>query len=170
MSWTRRRSKLDLPLEKSVYVKSINVVEMEEERLDGWKKCGWMHGVWMNGSLKCCDGCPVAYHSRCVSILMKKFAEDHWLYSECMCNKISSIHTMEWLVVLIHVDATSLHHGLPSGASIQIFLSSREDFMWTYIYLFVLILQIYSQILAQFILDFLFYFKITKNGDFHTFS
>ncbi|XP_043692169.1 DDT domain-containing protein PTM-like [Telopea speciosissima] len=41
----------------------------------------------MDGSLICCDGCPAAYHSRCVGILKDLLPEGEWYCPECVVGK-----------------------------------------------------------------------------------
>lgn len=41
----------------------------------------------MDGSLICCDGCPAAYHSRCVGITKDLLPEGNWYCPECMIDK-----------------------------------------------------------------------------------
>ncbi|XP_058107146.1 DDT domain-containing protein PTM [Magnolia sinica] len=41
----------------------------------------------MDGSLICCDGCPAAYHSRCVGMAKDLLPEGDWYCPECMVDK-----------------------------------------------------------------------------------
>ncbi|XP_043724576.1 DDT domain-containing protein PTM-like [Telopea speciosissima] len=41
----------------------------------------------MDGSLICCDGCPAAYHSRCVGIAKDLLPEGEWYCPECVVGK-----------------------------------------------------------------------------------
>ncbi|RWR76108.1 DDT domain-containing protein PTM-like protein [Cinnamomum micranthum f. kanehirae] len=41
----------------------------------------------MDGSLICCDGCPAAYHSRCVGVTKDLLPEGDWFCPECMVDK-----------------------------------------------------------------------------------
>ncbi|XP_043692986.1 DDT domain-containing protein PTM-like [Telopea speciosissima] len=41
----------------------------------------------MDGSLICCDGCPAAYHSRCVGILKDLLPEGEWYCPGCVVGK-----------------------------------------------------------------------------------
>ncbi|KOM51112.1 hypothetical protein LR48_Vigan08g193900 [Vigna angularis] len=41
----------------------------------------------MDGSLICCDGCPAAFHSRCVGIASDKLPEGDWYCPECGIGK-----------------------------------------------------------------------------------
>ncbi|KAJ4978874.1 hypothetical protein NE237_009654 [Protea cynaroides] len=41
----------------------------------------------MDGSLICCDGCPAAYHSRCVGIEKDLLPEGEWYCPECVVGK-----------------------------------------------------------------------------------
>lgn len=37
----------------------------------------------MDGNLLCCDGCPAAYHSKCVGIVSELLPEGEWFCPEC---------------------------------------------------------------------------------------
>ncbi|CAL5212450.1 unnamed protein product [Lathyrus oleraceus] len=41
----------------------------------------------MDGNLICCDGCPAAYHSRCVGIASNNLPEGDWYCPECAIGK-----------------------------------------------------------------------------------
>lgn len=40
----------------------------------------------MDGILLCCDGCPSAYHSRCIGVLKNHIPEGPWYCPECKIN------------------------------------------------------------------------------------
>nr|XP_007132372.1 hypothetical protein PHAVU_011G089300g [Phaseolus vulgaris]ESW04366.1 hypothetical protein PHAVU_011G089300g [Phaseolus vulgaris] len=40
----------------------------------------------MDGTLLCCDGCPSAYHSRCIGVLKNHIPEGPWYCPECKIN------------------------------------------------------------------------------------
>ncbi|XAR60083.1 hypothetical protein NMG60_11033325 [Bertholletia excelsa] len=42
----------------------------------------------MDGTLLCCDGCPSAYHSRCIGVSKMSIPEGAWYCHECTLNKI----------------------------------------------------------------------------------
>ncbi|KAL7198312.1 hypothetical protein ACSBR2_020753 [Camellia fascicularis] len=42
----------------------------------------------MDGTLLCCDGCPSAYHSRCIGVSKMFIPEGAWYCPECTINKI----------------------------------------------------------------------------------
>ncbi|MCO5600951.1 hypothetical protein L7F22_055068 [Adiantum nelumboides] len=42
----------------------------------------------MNGNLICCDGCPAAYHSRCVGIARASLPPGDWFCPECIVEKV----------------------------------------------------------------------------------
>lgn len=42
----------------------------------------------MDGMLLCCDGCPSAYHSRCIGVMKMFIPDGPWYCSECTINKI----------------------------------------------------------------------------------
>ncbi|KAK4441426.1 DDT domain-containing protein PTM [Sesamum alatum] len=37
----------------------------------------------LDGNLICCDGCPVAFHSRCAGVVSSLLPEDDWYCPEC---------------------------------------------------------------------------------------
>ncbi|XP_073114009.1 DDT domain-containing protein PTM isoform X2 [Elaeis guineensis] len=41
----------------------------------------------MDGSLICCDGCPAAFHSRCVGVAKDLLPEGYWYCPECLIEK-----------------------------------------------------------------------------------
>ncbi|KAF2300728.1 hypothetical protein GH714_015376 [Hevea brasiliensis] len=41
----------------------------------------------MDGTLLCCDGCPSAYHSRCIGVVKTYMPEGPWYCPECTINK-----------------------------------------------------------------------------------
>ncbi|KAL7084603.1 hypothetical protein ACP275_14G232700 [Erythranthe tilingii] len=41
----------------------------------------------MGGNLICCDGCPAAFHSRCVGVVSSQLPEGEWYCPECSINK-----------------------------------------------------------------------------------
>lgn len=43
----------------------------------------------MDGSLICCDGCPSAYHSKCVGVASSHLPEGDWYCPECLIDKKS---------------------------------------------------------------------------------
>lgn len=42
----------------------------------------------MDGTLLCCDGCPSAYHSRCIGVMKMYIPEGPWYCHECKINMI----------------------------------------------------------------------------------
>ncbi|KAJ0238791.1 PHD finger family protein [Hirschfeldia incana] len=42
----------------------------------------------MDGTLLCCDGCPLAYHSRCIGVLKMYIPDGAWYCPECTINKM----------------------------------------------------------------------------------
>jgi hypothetical protein len=51
--------------------------EGSDGNTDGCVLCG------AGGSLLCCDGCPAAYHLRCISESSRTIPEGEWLCPEC---------------------------------------------------------------------------------------
>ncbi|GLT51296.1 hypothetical protein SLA2020_247160 [Shorea laevis] len=42
----------------------------------------------MDGTLLCCDGCPSAYHSRCIGVMKMHIPDGSWYCPECTIDKI----------------------------------------------------------------------------------
>ncbi|RZS14486.1 hypothetical protein BHM03_00046178, partial [Ensete ventricosum] len=61
------------------------VQEMPEETADGNSDDCCLCG--MDGSLICCDGCPAAFHSRCVGVAKDLLPEGDWYCPECLMDK-----------------------------------------------------------------------------------
>ncbi|CAA7405415.1 unnamed protein product [Spirodela intermedia] len=43
----------------------------------------------MDGTLVCCDGCPSAYHSRCIGLMKASLPDGPWYCPECVVNQIA---------------------------------------------------------------------------------
>ncbi|GMG98484.1 hypothetical protein Nepgr_000324 [Nepenthes gracilis] len=61
-------------------IKDATVID-EDSNGDECRLCG------MDGTLLCCDGCPSAYHSRCIGVNKMCIPEGPWFCPECMINK-----------------------------------------------------------------------------------
>lgn len=48
----------------------------------------------MDGTLLCCDGCPSAYHSRCIGVMKMFIPDGPWYCPECTIDKIGPVITM----------------------------------------------------------------------------
>ncbi|XP_022752622.1 DDT domain-containing protein PTM-like isoform X6 [Durio zibethinus] len=48
----------------------------------------------MDGTLLCCDGCPSAYHSRCIGVMKMYIPEGPWYCPECAINKMGPAITI----------------------------------------------------------------------------
>lgn len=48
----------------------------------------------MDGTLLCCDGCPLAYHSRCIGVVKMYIPEGPWYCPECTINKMGPTITV----------------------------------------------------------------------------
>ncbi|KAI3989813.1 hypothetical protein MKX01_040783 [Papaver californicum] len=53
----------------------------EDRNSDECRLCG------MDGTLLCCDGCPSAYHSRCIGVSKMLLPQGSWFCPECSANK-----------------------------------------------------------------------------------
>lgn len=61
----------------------IDAADMDVDRnSDDCRLCG------MDGTLLCCDGCPSAYHTRCIGVMKLSIPEGSWYCPECTINKI----------------------------------------------------------------------------------
>lgn len=49
----------------------------DDGNLDTCMLCG------LGGALLCCDGCPAAYHMRCIGEGAKSIPDGEWLCAEC---------------------------------------------------------------------------------------
>ncbi|XP_021751493.1 DDT domain-containing protein PTM-like [Chenopodium quinoa] len=76
----KRRTSLDVPVD------SCPSEGMKEEVADGNSdECCLCK---MDGNLICCDGCPAAYHSKCVGIVSSLLPEGNWYCPECVIGKL----------------------------------------------------------------------------------
>ncbi|XVE59499.1 hypothetical protein DITRI_Ditri05aG0050600 [Diplodiscus trichospermus] len=48
----------------------------------------------MDGTLLCCDGCPSAYHSRCIGVMKMHIPDGPWYCPECAIDKIGPVITI----------------------------------------------------------------------------
>ncbi|KAL9247390.1 hypothetical protein vseg_020826 [Gypsophila vaccaria] len=60
----------------------------EDGNVDECRLCG------MEGMLICCDGCPSAYHSRCIGVNKLSIPDGQWFCPECTISKISPSITL----------------------------------------------------------------------------
>ena len=61
----------------------MNAADMDLDRnSDECRLCG------MDGTLLCCDGCPSAYHTRCIGVMKLSIPEGSWYCPECTIRKI----------------------------------------------------------------------------------
>ncbi|EFJ28659.1 hypothetical protein SELMODRAFT_441144 [Selaginella moellendorffii] len=86
-----RRSRKSSPSDTSELVDpptSHRTEPTEQKHTSDWNSddcvlCG------MDGNLICCDGCPAAYHSRCVGVSKSTLPEGDWYCPECTLQKIA---------------------------------------------------------------------------------
>ncbi len=57
----------------------------------------------LGGSLLCCDGCPAAYHMRCIGETPKSIPAGEWLCAECSAGSRGKL--------LAHINALIYHKG-----------------------------------------------------------
>lgn len=60
----------------------------EDGNGDECRLCG------MDGTLLCCDGCPSAYHSRCIGVVKVYIPEGPWHCPECTVSKLGPTITL----------------------------------------------------------------------------
>lgn len=82
----------------------------------------------MDGTLLCCDGCPSAYHTRCIGVMKLSIPEGSWYCPECTINKIGPAIT----------NGTSL-----KGAEVFGFDSYEQIFLGTCDHLLVYVFSIF---------------------------
>ncbi|GAB2234809.1 hypothetical protein Drorol1_Dr00004075 [Drosera rotundifolia] len=63
------------------HVRDGTVIE-QDGNVDECRLCG------MDGTLLCCDGCPSAYHSRCIGVSRSHLPKGSWFCPECKLSKI----------------------------------------------------------------------------------
>ncbi|XP_077219409.1 PHD-finger and DNA binding domain-containing protein [Tasmannia lanceolata] len=94
-----RASELEMDTDQITNVESYSKIKDSLEDLGG--SCLTQEGVdkvadlnsdecclcKMEGSLICCDGCPAAYHSRCVGMVKDLLPEGDWFCLECVIAK-----------------------------------------------------------------------------------
>ncbi|KAL9267860.1 DDT domain-containing protein [Drosera capensis] len=68
-------------LGRIVHVRDGTVIE-QDGNVDECRLCG------MDGTLLCCDGCPSAYHSRCIGVSRSHLPKGSWFCPECKLSKI----------------------------------------------------------------------------------
>ena len=51
----------------------------------------------LGGSLLCCDGCPAAYHMRCIGETAKSIPQGEWLCPECSVGGRGGVSGYPWL-------------------------------------------------------------------------
>lgn len=66
----------------------------------------------MDGNLICCDGCPAAYHSKCVGVTSDLLPEGDWYCPECVIDKNKQIKPRNFLrgAELLGVDPLGHHY------------------------------------------------------------
>ena len=61
----------------------------------------------LGGSLLCCDGCPAAYHMRCIGETAKSIPQGEWLCPECSVGGRGQLPYLRSLQHLSHLDMGS---------------------------------------------------------------
>ncbi|KAK1426249.1 hypothetical protein QVD17_14919 [Tagetes erecta] len=70
-----------------LFVSKVTSDDDEDGNGDECRLCG------MDGTLICCDGCPSAYHSRCLGMMKMSIPEGQWYCPECTVNRVGPIVT-----------------------------------------------------------------------------
>lgn len=68
-------------------MEAIQVQDSQDWNSDECVLCG------MNGNLICCDGCPAAFHSRCVGISRASLPPGDWFCPECIMERVGGEHS-----------------------------------------------------------------------------
>ncbi|KAL8151140.1 hypothetical protein V2J09_020948 [Rumex salicifolius] len=68
--------------------RNMNTADDEDKNSDECRLCG------MDGTLLCCDGCPSAYHSRCIGVSKMFIPEGPWFCPECTISRIGPTVTV----------------------------------------------------------------------------
>lgn len=61
---------------------------MDDGNSDECYLCG------MDGNLLCCDGCPAAFHSKCVGVVEDLLHEGEWYCPECLMQRNNGSRNM----------------------------------------------------------------------------
>lgn len=83
--------------------------DMDDGNSDECYLCG------MDGNLLCCDGCPSAFHSKCVGVVEDLLPEGEWYCPECSMQKYNGPRNMGKLVRGAEVLGTDPHGRLYFG-------------------------------------------------------
>ena len=76
--------------------------EDEDPNLDNCVLCG------LGGNLICCDGCPAAFHLRCIGEGTKSIPDGEWLCAECSVGgRGEPVH---WLTGCVLAGHSFFHH------------------------------------------------------------
>ncbi|KAJ0973469.1 hypothetical protein J5N97_021428 [Dioscorea zingiberensis] len=82
---------LKISVESNRFESTAKVVQLDADAAataaDGNSDECWLCG--MDGTLICCDGCPSAYHSRCIGLNKASLPDGLWFCPECAVNKTS---------------------------------------------------------------------------------
>ncbi|GLJ54561.1 hypothetical protein SUGI_1171920 [Cryptomeria japonica] len=70
---------------EQVELTTLEVNDAQDFNSDECRLCG------MDGNLLCCDGCPSAYHSRCVGVSRAYLLEGAWYCPECVVKKTDAL-------------------------------------------------------------------------------
>jgi len=74
--------KTPIPFSKVSMLDSHGSYTAQDSNSDECRLCG------MDGMLICCDGCPSAYHSRCIGLNKASLPDGSWFCPECTVNKL----------------------------------------------------------------------------------
>ncbi|XP_041999609.1 DDT domain-containing protein PTM-like [Salvia splendens] len=87
-----------------------------------------------DGNLICCDGCPAAFHARCVGVVTSQLPVGDWICPECTIERDASYQLSKSIrgMELLGVDAYARHYYNCCG---YLFVAdSREDNYWFSLY------------------------------------
>ncbi|KAL1552986.1 hypothetical protein AAHA92_13718 [Salvia divinorum] len=87
-----------------------------------------------DGNLICCDGCPAAFHARCVGVVTSQLPDGDWFCPECTVEREASYQLSKSIrgMELLGVDTFARHYYNCCG---YLFVAdSREDDYWFSLY------------------------------------
>ncbi|KAG6409957.1 hypothetical protein SASPL_128001 [Salvia splendens] len=87
-----------------------------------------------DGNLICCDGCPAAFHARCVGVVTSQLPDGDWIFPECTIERDASYQLSKSIrgMELLGVDAYARHYYNCCGYLFVV--DSREDNYWFSLY------------------------------------
>lgn len=120
----------------------------------------------MDGTLLCCDGCPSAYHSRCIGVNKMFIPEGSWFCPECTINKIGPTITRGTLLKGAEIFGVDSYQQVFLGTCNHLLMYVFNTFVYhlSFVYYIVHVEQAFSfsmvDILESLLFCFCFCFKL----------